>query len=272
VGAAPAGNECQSCDCDEPSDPQPQFDEPFSPSPGLTADGSKTKTPTEEPFEDMTSELPAEETKLCDDSAWDFSDLRALYINCTLKRSPEISNTQGLADVSIAIMERLGVQGDVIRAVEHDIASGVFPDMTAHSWLTDEWPAIFEKVIDADILVLLSPIWLGEKSSICTNVIERLYGNSHLLNSWPMGLLGRPENGDRDPGLGAVPTDQEATASLARRRRRPLAPAPHALAIGRGVRSGPSDRAAAAGRARATGPACHAGDPRRQPRQRPRGP
>ena len=54
--------------------------------------------------------------------------------------------------------------------------------MTEHGWERDDWPAIFEKVMAADILVLLSPIWLGEKSSVCTQVIERLYGNSHLLN------------------------------------------------------------------------------------------
>ena len=54
--------------------------------------------------------------------------------------------------------------------------------MTEHGWERDDWPAIFEKVLAADILVLLSPIWLGEKSSVCTQVIERLYGNSHLLN------------------------------------------------------------------------------------------
>jgi multimeric flavodoxin WrbA len=53
---------------------------------------------------------------------------------------------------------------------------------------TDDWPAIFEKVMAADILVVLSPIWLGEKSSVCTQVIKRPYGNSHLLNDagqWP---------------------------------------------------------------------------------------
>ena len=48
--------------------------------------------------------LTAEQERLCEESRWDFSDLRALYINCTLKRSPEVSNTQGLADRSIAIM------------------------------------------------------------------------------------------------------------------------------------------------------------------------
>jgi multimeric flavodoxin WrbA len=93
-----------------------------------------------------------------------------------------VSNTQGLADRSIAVMQRNGVAVDVIRAVDHSIATGVYPDMTEHGWEQDEWPSIFENVLAADILVLLTPIWLGEKSSVCTRVIERLYGNSHLLN------------------------------------------------------------------------------------------
>ena len=120
--------------------------------------------------------------ELCEKSRWDFSDLRALFVNCTLKRSPEPSHTQGLADGSIGIMERAGVSVEVIRAVDHAIATGVYPDMTEHRWERDDWPSISEKVMAADILVLLSPIWLGEKSSICTQVIERLYGNSSLLN------------------------------------------------------------------------------------------
>ena len=113
---------------------------------------------------------------------WDFSGLRAVYISCTLKRSPEVSNTEGLARGSIEIMERHGVAVELIRAVDHSLATGVYPDMTEHGWEADAWPAIFEKVMAANILVLLSPIWLGEKSSVCTQVIERLYGNSHLLN------------------------------------------------------------------------------------------
>jgi multimeric flavodoxin WrbA len=112
----------------------------------------------------------------------DYSDLRAMFINCTLKRSPEISHTDGLAARSIAVLEEQGVTVDRIRAVDHDIATGVYPDMTEQGWARDEWPAIFERVMAADILVLLTPIWLGEKSSVCTQVIERLYGNSHLLN------------------------------------------------------------------------------------------
>jgi len=126
--------------------------------------------------------LTEQHEQLAAESKWDFSDLSALFINCTLKRSPEVSNTRGLADLAVAIMERNGVSVEVVRAVDHQIATGVYPDMTEHGWDQDDWPPIFEKVMAADILVLLSPIWLGEKSSVCTRVIERLYGNSHLLN------------------------------------------------------------------------------------------
>jgi multimeric flavodoxin WrbA len=128
------------------------------------------------------TDLAQRHEQLESESSWDFSDLQALFINCTLKRAPELSNTQALGDISIGIMERSGVSVDVIRAVDEDIATGVYPDMTEHGWERDSWPSIFEKVLAADILVLLSPIWLGEKSSVCTHVIERLYGNSHLLN------------------------------------------------------------------------------------------
>ena len=126
--------------------------------------------------------LPAEAEQLCAASPYDFSDLKAVFISCTLKRSPAVSNTEGLADLSMTIMRRSGVDVELIRAIDHEIATGVWPDMTEHGWERDDWPAIFEKVIAADILVLLTPIWLGEKSSVCTRVIERLYGNSSLLN------------------------------------------------------------------------------------------
>jgi multimeric flavodoxin WrbA len=126
--------------------------------------------------------LPAEAEQLCAASPYDFSDLKAVFVNCTLKRSPEVSHTEGLADLAMTIMRRTGVDVELIRAIDLEIATGVWPDMTEHGWERDDWPAIFEKVIAADILVLMTPIWLGEKSSVCTRVIERLYGNSHLLN------------------------------------------------------------------------------------------
>jgi multimeric flavodoxin WrbA len=120
--------------------------------------------------------------KLDVETRWDFSDLRALFINCTLKRSPRQSHTDGLIRIAAEIMEKNGVAVERIRAVDHEIAPGVYPDMTEHGWERDAWPALFTTVMASDILVLTTPIWLGEKSSVCTKVIERLYGNSAQLN------------------------------------------------------------------------------------------
>jgi multimeric flavodoxin WrbA len=113
---------------------------------------------------------------------WRLDNLRALFINCTLKRSPERSHTQGLIDVSAGIMGKQGVEVETIRAADHDIATGVWPDMTEHGWATDDWPRIYPQVLAADILVLAGPIWLGDNSSVMKRVIERLYACSHLLN------------------------------------------------------------------------------------------
>ena len=111
-----------------------------------------------------------------------FDDLKALFINATLKRSPEPSHTDGLARRSSRLMREHGVQVEEIRAVDHDIATGLRPDMTEHGAEVDAWPAIFEKVLAADILVLAGPIWLGDNSSVMKRVVERLYGCSGVLN------------------------------------------------------------------------------------------
>ena len=95
---------------------------------------------------------------MCATSKWDFSDLRALFINCTLKRSPDRSHSQGLIDISSEILEKNGVSGDVVRAVDHDIAYGVWPDLTKHAWENDAWPGNLEKVMASEILVISSKI------------------------------------------------------------------------------------------------------------------
>ncbi|HMD46779.1 MAG TPA: flavodoxin family protein [Acidimicrobiales bacterium] len=112
----------------------------------------------------------------------ELSDLGALFLNCTLKRSPELSHTQALVDASRAIMEAQGVATESIRLVDHDVATGVWPDMTSHGWAVDDWPPIQEKVWSADILVVAGPIWLGDNSSVTKRCIERLYASSHELN------------------------------------------------------------------------------------------
>ena len=111
-----------------------------------------------------------------------YNDLSAVFINTSLKRSSETSHTQTLMDLAIAIMETQGVKTTTLRVADLDIPPGVQPDMTEHGWDSDGWPAVQKQVMDANILVIGTPIWLGDKSSICTRVIERLYGYSGKLN------------------------------------------------------------------------------------------
>ncbi|MEX2604677.1 MAG: NAD(P)H-dependent oxidoreductase [Gracilimonas sp.] len=112
----------------------------------------------------------------------DFSGLKALYVNCTLKQSPQKSHTRNLIDVSMKIMENEKVQAECIRLVDYDVAYGVYPDMTKQGAAKDEWPELWKKVDAADILIIGTPIWLGEKSSVATKLIERLYAMSGLQN------------------------------------------------------------------------------------------
>ncbi len=113
---------------------------------------------------------------------WDFSGLRALFLNCTLKKSGRRSHTEGLLRIPRQIMEELGASVEILRPVDYDLAPGVQPDMTEHGVESDDWPALVEKVLDAHILVLGTPIWLGERSSVCSRVVERLYAMSGRLN------------------------------------------------------------------------------------------
>jgi len=112
----------------------------------------------------------------------DFSNLSAVYVNCTLKKSPKQSHTATLMEVSKKIMEDENVKIDEIRLVDHPVASGVFPDMKEYGWDEDAWPSLFERIINADILIVGTPIWLGEKSSEAQKLIERLYAMSGKTN------------------------------------------------------------------------------------------
>ena len=118
----------------------------------------------------------------CDTGEWDFSALRAVFLNCTLKKSPRMSHTEGLISRSREIMTQCGVSTQTFRVIDHEVATGVYPDMTDHGWSMDEWPIIYQAILATNILVIGTPILLGEKSSVCTQVIERLYGTSGELN------------------------------------------------------------------------------------------
>ena len=106
-----------------------------------------------------------------------FSDLRALFINCSIKKDKTGSHTQRLMNRAAGVMEAEGVQVEHIYLLDHTIAFGMIKDGKEEG-LADDWPQIQQKVMDADILVIGTPIWLGTKSSVATLAIERLYAYS----------------------------------------------------------------------------------------------
>jgi multimeric flavodoxin WrbA len=96
--------------------------------------------------------------------------MRALILNCTLKASPETSNTEALGKVVAAKLAELGAEVEWVRVVDHDVRPGVSSDEGDG----DEWPAIRAKIVAAEILVLATPTWLGRPSSIAQRVLERM--------------------------------------------------------------------------------------------------
>lgn len=111
-----------------------------------------------------------------------FADLNAVFVNTSLKKQASESHTRLLLKASADIMEKQGVAVEHLHLASHDVAPGVYPDMTEHGWQRDEWPTLWEKVKAADILIVGTPLWLGEESSICRVLIERLYAMSGELN------------------------------------------------------------------------------------------
>lgn len=126
--------------------------------------------------------LNERQEKLCAENKTDFSNLRALFINTSLKKEPSESHTRLLLDVSSEMMSRSGVAVSHVYLLSHQIPPGVYPDMTEHGFERDDWPELWSSVRSADILVIGTPIWLGEESSRCRLLIERLYGMSGMLN------------------------------------------------------------------------------------------
>ncbi|WP_292487661.1 flavodoxin family protein [Methanohalobium sp.] len=98
--------------------------------------------------------------------------LKALFLNCTLKKSPEVSNTRALIDKAVKLFEEQGVKTEVIRIVDYNIPFGV----TSYEGEGDEWPDILNKIKGSDILIMGSPIWFGARSSLLQKVMERLDG------------------------------------------------------------------------------------------------
>lgn len=96
--------------------------------------------------------------------------MRALVLNCTLKPSPETSSTEALARVLMAELEKGGAAVELVRLVDLNIKPGVKTDQGEG----DDWPAVHEKILNADILVMATPTWLGQQSSVCMRALERM--------------------------------------------------------------------------------------------------
>ena len=96
--------------------------------------------------------------------------LRAFGLNCTLKSGPEPSSTQKLLDQVLAALARHEVQTESVRVADFDVKPGVKAD----EGKGDQWPQLRQKVLDAQILVLATPIWLGQPSSLAKRVLERM--------------------------------------------------------------------------------------------------
>ncbi len=111
--------------------------------------------------------------------------LTALFVNCTLKKSPEVSNTEALARKVIEWFDQMNVESEIVRVVDYHVPFGV----SSFEGEGDEWPLILEKIKAADILVMCTPIWFGVRSSVAQLVVERLdgtYAEANDVGQYPL--------------------------------------------------------------------------------------
>ncbi len=104
--------------------------------------------------------------------------IKALILNASLKSSEEESNTGYMAKEVADILKQEEAEVEIIRLADYHIAFGIDTDMGGD----DQWPEIYEKVKEADIVMIGTPLWIGEKSSLATLAMERLYGGSSDTN------------------------------------------------------------------------------------------
>ncbi len=97
--------------------------------------------------------------------------MHAVVLNCTLKPSPEPSSTEALARVVMTALEERGVTTDLVRLADFDIAPGVVSEAVRDG---DEWPAVRARILAGDILVIATPTWLGQPSSVSKRALERM--------------------------------------------------------------------------------------------------
>jgi multimeric flavodoxin WrbA len=124
--------------------------------------------------------------------------LKSVFLLGTLKASAEISNTQILSEFLANHLKSNDTESEIIRLADYNIKPGVFTSIDS-----DDWPAIFEKILEAEIVIFATPVWWGSQSSLIQRVIERLdeihdeimnSGRSRLTNK----VAGIVVSGDSD--------------------------------------------------------------------------
>jgi multimeric flavodoxin WrbA len=115
--------------------------------------------------------------------------LKAFAFNCTLKPSPAVSSTDRILRELLAALSQHDAKGEIVRAVDYDIKPGVSSD----EGKGDDWPRLRAGVLESDIVILGSPIWLGQPSSIAKRVLERMDA-----------FLGEKDENGRMPSYGKV--------------------------------------------------------------------
>ena len=128
-------------------------------------------------------------------------DLTCLVLNCTLKRSPADSSAELLGSQVLEAFSALGVTGSMSRVVDHDVRFGVSTDEGDG----DQWPVLREQVLAADVLVLVTPIWMGQPASVCKVVLERLDAEISETDD-----EGRPLTFGKVAGVGVVGNEDGA--------------------------------------------------------------
>ncbi len=132
----------------------------------------------------MSQQLDAIIAQQAKNAPAQYDDLTALFLVCTLERSPRRSHTETLVkNVAQKVFEENGVTTKIIRPVDYEIAAGLGLDMSeTPEWDKDEWPQIQKEIDAADIVIICTSVWLGEKSSVTNRVLERMYGYTHKYN------------------------------------------------------------------------------------------
>jgi multimeric flavodoxin WrbA len=135
------------------------------------------------------------------------AEITALALVCTLNPSPAESSSELIAGQVLDALKEQGISGSLVRVVDHDIKPGVQVDMGSG----DEWPQIRSQVLAADILLVATPTWMGQHTSVCQRVLERLDAElsekddqGRLITNGKVGIAAVVGNEDGAHHIGAI--------------------------------------------------------------------